>query len=178
LHYINLPSPYFNWNGTSNLLVEICYNNSVFTHSSNVYSTAAPNMTYHQHQDLSTGNGCIDITSGSLQSTRPNVCFSNQIISGTGNSNKLVPENFYLSQNYPNPFNPTTKIKFGLAKNSFVSLKIFDILGREIKSLVNTQMTAGEYIVDFNGSELPSGAYFYRLETNNFTETKKLILLK
>lgn len=178
LQYINLPAPYFNWNGTSNLLVEICFNNNAFTHSSNVNSTAAPNMTYHQHQDLSTGNGCVDLTSGSLQATRPNICFSNQIINGTGNNNKIVPDKFYLSQNYPNPFNPTTKIKFGLAKNSFASLKIFDILGREIKTLVNTQMNAGEYIVDFDGSELSSGVYFYKLETNNFTETKKLMLMK
>jgi photosystem II stability/assembly factor-like uncharacterized protein len=178
LRYINLQPPYFNWDGTSNLLVEICFNNSVYTGNSNVNSTAAPNMTFHNHQDIPSGDGCTAITTGTVQATRPNICFSNQIVSGTGSNSSLIPDKFYLSQNYPNPFNPVTKIKFGLAKNSIVSLKIFDILGREIKTLVNTQMNAGEYIVDFNGSELSSGTYFYRLETNNFTDTKKLILLK
>jgi len=177
MRYINFQAPYFLWDGISNLLVEICFNNSAYTNSSNVYSTDAPNMTYHQHTDLPSGDGCTGITTGTLQPTRPNICFT-QTITGTGNSGKLVPDNFYLSQNYPNPFNPVTKIKYGLAKNSFVSLKVFDVLGREIKTLVNAQMNAGEYIVDFNGSDLPSGTYFYRLETGSFTDTKKLILLK
>lgn len=177
MRYIYLQPPYFIWNGTSNLLVEICFNNSVYTNNSNVYSSAAPNMTFHNHTDLPSGDGCIGITTGSLQATRPNICFS-QIISGAGNNTKLVPDKYYLSQNYPNPFNPVTKIKYGLPKNSIVTLKIYDILGREIRTLVNSEMIAGEYIVDFNGSDLPSGTYFYRLETNNFTDTKKLILLK
>lgn len=178
LQYINLPQPYFNWNGTSNLLIEICFNNSRYTLSSNVYSTDAPNMTFHQHQDLPAGDGCTDITTGALQTTRPNICFTTQILSGVTGNNKLIPDKYYLSQNYPNPFNPVTKIKYGLPKQSYVTLKIFDLLGREIKTLVNEQLQAGEYITDFNAFDLPSGTYFYRLQTNNFTETKKLILLK
>jgi photosystem II stability/assembly factor-like uncharacterized protein len=179
LRYINLTAaPGFVWDGTSNLLVEICFNNSVYTLNSNVYSSNAPNMTYHNHADLPSADGCVALTTSTLQGTRPNICFVTQLINSTNNNNKLVPDKFYLSQNYPNPFNPVTKIKYGLAKNSLVTLKVFDILGREIKSLVNAQMNAGEYIIDFDGSDFPSGTYFYRLETNNFTETKKLILLK
>jgi len=177
LRYINLQMPYFNWDGVSNILVEICYNNSAYSQNSTVHSTAAPNMTFHNHADMGTGDGCTGITSGAVQVTRPNICFY-QNLTGTVNNTKLIPDKYYLSQNYPNPFNPVTKIKYGLPKNSFVSLKIYDMLGREIKSLVNTEMNAGEYIVDFNGSELSSGTYFYRIETNGFTETKKLILLK
>jgi hypothetical protein len=85
---------------------------------------------------------------------------------------------FGLSQNYPNPFNPVTRIPYSIAENSFVSLKIYDVLGREVKTLVSEKQTAGEYEVLFNASDLNSGVYFYRLTSGNFTETKKLILLK
>lgn len=178
LRYINLPQPYFNWNGTSNLLIEICFNNSVYTQNSNVYSSPAVGMTYHNHTDLPTGDGCVNITTGALQPNRPNICITTQIYSGVNNNSGLIPDKYYLNQNYPNPFNPVTKIKYGLPKQGFVSLKIFDLLGREIKTIVNEQMNAGEFIVDFNGSELSSGTYFFRLEAGNFVETKKMILLK
>ena len=90
---------------------------------------------------------------------------------------------FSLSQNYPNPFNPVTKIKYSIPQNlrretGNVSLKIYDVLGREITTLVNEEKPAGEYEVEFNGSNLPSGIYFYQLNAGVFTETKKMILLK
>lgn len=93
------------------------------------------------------------------------------------NSN-LVPDNFSLSQNYPNPFNPATNIKYDLPKNGFVTVKIFDILGKEIETLVNEKQTPGTYEVNWNASRYPSGVYFYRLVTDGFTDTKKMILLK
>jgi len=89
-----------------------------------------------------------------------------------------VPDKFYLQQNYPNPFNPVTNIKFSLPEKSFVKLKVFDLLGREVQHLVNEKLTAGEYKYDFNASLLPSGIYFYKLETENFSETRKMILVK
>lgn len=89
-----------------------------------------------------------------------------------------VPDKFYLSQNYPNPFNPVTNIEFSLPQNTFVKLKVFDLLGREIANLVNENLSAGEYKYDFNASALPSGIYFYKLETENFSETKKMVLIK
>ena len=89
-----------------------------------------------------------------------------------------IPSNFYLSQNYPNPFNPTTSIKFSIPRSSFVSIKVYDILGREIKSLVNEEKSPGVYTVKFDGSTLVSGIYFYRLHAGNYTETKKFILMK
>ena len=85
---------------------------------------------------------------------------------------------FLLSQNYPNPFNPTTTINYSVVEHSLVSLKIFDVLGEEVETLINQQMTAGNYKIEFDASTLPSGIYFYRLQSNNFSETKKLILLK
>jgi hypothetical protein len=85
---------------------------------------------------------------------------------------------FSLSQNYPNPFNPVSKIKYSLPHSSIVKLKVFDILGNEISTLVNTEQPAGNYEVEFNGSELASGIYFYRLSTGEFTSVRKMLLLK
>ncbi|MDQ3022164.1 MAG: T9SS type A sorting domain-containing protein [Bacteroidota bacterium] len=94
-----------------------------------------------------------------------------------------IPEKFSLSQNYPNPFNPTTKIKFDLPSIvnnilSIVSLKIFDVLGKEVAKLFNEKLSPGSYEVEFNGSNFSSGIYFYKLETENFIQTKRMILLK
>jgi photosystem II stability/assembly factor-like uncharacterized protein len=89
-----------------------------------------------------------------------------------------VPERLSLSQNYPNPFNPSTVIAYQLPTNNFVTLKIFDVLGREIASLVNERQTAGSHSVTFSANGLPSGVYFYRLQAGNYTETRKLVLLK
>ena len=88
------------------------------------------------------------------------------------------PQNFKLYQNYPNPFNPSTKIKYGIPNSSFVKLKVYDILGNEIVTLVNKYQSAGYYEVNFFAPNLPSGIYIYRLESENFISTKKLLLLK
>ena len=97
---------------------------------------------------------------------------------GVINESGLTPDKYSLSQNYPNPFNPSTTIKFDLAKNGFVSIKIFDILGREIKSLVNDNFNKGSYEVSFNASEISSGVYFYKMESGDFSQIKKMMLLK
>ena len=89
-----------------------------------------------------------------------------------------IPGTFVLSQNYPNPFNPTTTINYSLPKAGNVTIMIYDILGREIRTLVNEEKTAGNYTVQFNGSNLSSGIYFYRMQSGSFSQTKKLILLK
>lgn len=89
-----------------------------------------------------------------------------------------VPSNFSLSQNYPNPFNPSTKINFDLPVDGNVSLKIFDMSGKEVMSLVNEARTAGYYSVSFNAANLSSGIYFYTLSAGNFVSTKKMTLIK
>ena len=98
---------------------------------------------------------------------------------------KIILTKFLLEQNYPNPFNPSTTIKYSIpfVVNEYFSfsnttLKVFDILGREVATLVNKQQNAGNYEVIFNASNLSSGVYFYRLQSGNFVETKKLILLR
>lgn len=95
----------------------------------------------------------------------------------TGNSN-ILPQSISLKQNYPNPFNPTTKISFDIPKQDFVSLKVYDITGREVETLISRQLNAGTYLVDFDGSQLSSGVYFYKLQAGNFVEVKRMILLK
>ncbi|MCL5027678.1 MAG: serine hydrolase [Bacteroidetes bacterium] len=98
----------------------------------------------------------------------------------TGIKDQLAnpPESFRLNQNYPNPFNPSTTINFSLPKTGYVTLKVFDILGREASTLVDSKMTAGKHSVLFNAMDLPSSIYFYQLNAGDFMETKKMILVK
>ena len=94
------------------------------------------------------------------------------------NNSGLIPKKFTLEQNYPNPFNPATQINYSVAKSGFVKISIFDILGREVQVLVNETKTPGYYSVDFNGTNLSSGMYFYKMETSEFTDIKKMSLVK
>jgi len=91
---------------------------------------------------------------------------------------EIILDDFKLSQNYPNPFNPTTSLQYAIGIRQFVILKVYDLLGREVATLVNEEKPAGEYEVEFNGSKLPSGIYFYSLRAGEFTDTRKMILLK
>ncbi len=89
-----------------------------------------------------------------------------------------IPNQFSLSQNYPNPFNPATKIRFALPKSSFATIVVYDALGRELEMLVNEQLTAGTYEADWNADRFSSGVYYYKLIAGDFTETKKMVLVK
>jgi hypothetical protein len=102
----------------------------------------------------------------------------NELISGITNNQNITPENYSLMQNYPNPFNPSTKISFSLPKAGDVSLVVFDILGREVATIINNYKSAGNYTVNFDASNLSSGIYFYTLKSGNFTESKKMVLMK
>jgi photosystem II stability/assembly factor-like uncharacterized protein len=96
-------------------------------------------------------------------------------ISKIGNK---IPDKCNLYQNYPNPFNPKTKIKFDIAKSEFVTLKIYNALGKEVETLINEKLSLGTYEINWDASQYPSGIYFYRLRTDNFNETKKMIMIK
>jgi len=172
-----LQTPFY-WDGGSNLLIEICFNNSSYSTFSNVNSSTAAGKTWTQYTDLPTGDGCVDFTAGNLVAPRPNICFNIQPLSGTGNSNAGIPKDYSLYQNYPNPFNPTTKIRFDNPKSGNVTLKVYDLLGKEVALLVNETKQAGSYIVDFNGQNLSSGVYFYKLESGNYTDVKRMILIR
>ena len=94
------------------------------------------------------------------------------------NNSEEIPGGYELGQNYPNPFNPVTIIKYSIPKGSHVTLKVFDVLGNEVATLVNGMKQAGNYAVSFNGIGLASGVYVYQLKAGGFTSTKKLVLLK
>ncbi len=132
----------------------------------------------------------LDVESIRPVATNPNPFAVKRIISGllkfvdeipTGNEPENVtsiPSAFTLSQNYPNPFNPSTKISYGIPVSDIVTLKIYDVLGKEVMTLVNQKQEAGSYQVEFNAAGLPSGMYVYRIKSGNFVETKRMMLLK
>ena len=91
---------------------------------------------------------------------------------------EIAPASFELAQNYPNPFNPSTVISYSLPENEFVTLKVYDVLGNEVASLVNEQKTAGKYSVNFDASDLGSGVYFYTLKAGANMQSRKMILVK
>jgi photosystem II stability/assembly factor-like uncharacterized protein len=94
------------------------------------------------------------------------------------NNNEIIPLKYSLSQNYPNPFNPVTNVKFSMVNAGDVKIVVYDVQGREVQTLVNERLNAGTYEVKFDGSGLTSGVYFYKMVTDNFTETKKMLLIK
>jgi hypothetical protein len=102
----------------------------------------------------------------------------NGTLTSVENKQMEIPTVFSLAQNYPNPFNPSTTISFSLPSKSFVSLKIFDLIGREVSTVVSEELSAGRYAKQWIANGMPSGVYFYRLQAGSFTETKKLVLLR
>lgn len=99
-------------------------------------------------------------------------------ITSINSDDNFSPSLFILDQNYPNPFNPTTVISFRLSVNSKVSLKVYDVLGKEVAVLVNEEKQSGNYKINFDAHKLASGIYFYSLHANNFVQNRKMILLK
>ena len=94
------------------------------------------------------------------------------------NISGVVPDNYSLSQNYPNPFNPSSVIRFQIKDSRFVRLKVYNILGKEIADLVNENLKAGIYEVTFDGSKLASGTYIYKIIAGNFSDTKRMLMIK
>ena len=91
---------------------------------------------------------------------------------------EIIPNQVILSQNYPNPFNPTTLIKYQIPVESFTTLKVYDVLGNEVATLVKDEKTAGNYEVEFNANGLASGIYLYKIKAGEFVDVKKMIVLK
>ena len=120
------------------------------------------------HAQFSGGNGRGDFMLQSLANP----------LTGSENVSTTVPGAYSLEQNFPNPFNPTTNINFSVAKTGFVKIVVFDVLGREVQTLVNEKMNAGSYEVSFNGSSLYSGIYFYKISAGEFSQVKKMVLIK
>ena len=102
----------------------------------------------------------------------------NDLITGINDSKETLPQTFRLEQNYPNPFNPFTTIEFSIPYRSYVTLEVYNSLGEKITTLVAQELNAGRHKINWDAKEYESGIYFYRLKSNGFTKTKKLILLK
>jgi len=138
------------------------------------YSTS-----YAYNMSLYYSDNYIDITGYSMGFGYSVRCTKNGATDvNDHSSNSTLPKSIDLFQNYPNPFNPSTKISWQLPVGSPASLKVYDILGREVATLVNEFKLAGKYETEFNAEALPSGVYFYRIQAGSFVETKKMILLK
>jgi len=165
--------------GPSGTFIEISYDKNIVwkyispvTQSGIIYQGQSPtnNMVfkiYRYAPDYSA------FTGRTLTSKGPIELYANNV-----NNENETPSSFRLEQNYPNPFNPSTIISYQVPINNFVSLKIYDVLGKEIKTLVNKNQEAGYYKVDFDGSNLQSGIYFYQLKAGSFIEIKKMLLVK
>jgi len=124
-------------------------------------------------------NGSLSSALGYAGSGPTNAYYNAEILSGSRLIGEITsPGNFILDQNYPNPFNPVTNIRLRIAKFGFVSLKVFDITGKQIAVLVNEELSPGVYNLDFDASHLSSGTYFYRMETAEFSDVKKMIVVK
>ncbi len=106
------------------------------------------------------------------------MCWRIDVASAVGDVGGNLPTEFALAQNYPNPFNPTTKINFDVPRHAHVTLKIFNILGQEVETLVNEDMVAGRHFANWDASNYGSGIYFYRIEADSFVKTNKMMLLK
>ncbi len=106
------------------------------------------------------------------------VVYGDTTVVSVEDENPEMPKEFSLSQNYPNPFNPSTNIQYAIDSRQYVSLKVYDILGKEVAILVNEEKLAGNYKITFDASSLPSGIYFYQLQAGSFVQTRKMVLLK
>jgi hypothetical protein len=175
-YVFNTPFPY---SISYNLLVEVCFDNSSYSVSSPVNSSATNNQkTFCMYQDNGAGCSSPTLSNTVTSPTRPNIQLTMNLAMSTGNNTIGTPKEFALYQNYPNPFNPVTKIRYELPISGFATLKVYDMLGKEVATIVNEDKKAGRYIVDFDGTNLASGVYFFKFQVASFVQTRKMILLK
>jgi hypothetical protein len=102
----------------------------------------------------------------------------NNWLTSIKNISSEIPDDYFLSQNYPNPFNPVTVIRYSLTTSGEISLRLYDVLGKEVVTLLNEKQNAGTYEVSWEASNFPSGMYYYKIQTSEFSETKRMVLLK
>ena len=141
----------------------------------NSYDPNPQDISYYGMYFINPTTGYICGANGSILKTTTGGLVVTNALTQSGNE---IPDKIFLKQNYPNPFNPSTRIGFDLSNQNFVRLKIYNTLGQEVALLVNEKLNAGSYEYTFDGSVLPSGIYFYKLETGEFFETKKMVLVK
>lgn len=173
-----------NYGNTNLTISSVTSNNGVFTVESFPSSVTANQYGYVKIKF--TPNAPNQLFNGELTINNSDSTFRvaligvSGIVNGITNISGEIPNSFSLSQNYPNPFNPVTKIRFAISGTSVAQtlLSVYDILGREVETLVNEQLSPGTYEVDFDASKLTSGVYFYIIKAGEFTETKRMVLVK
>lgn len=176
-----------NWQGSAMCNYQNCYANTVDTITAPYGTSAADDtLSFHFYFFDTTftfrqGAGMIriraELVSNPSQYIEQDFRVATPSAIGIQQISSIVKE-FSLSQNYPNPFNPNTKINFSIPKSDYVSLRVYDMLGREVSVLVNGQLTAGEYQADFNAKGLSSGMYYYSLRAGEYVDVKKMVLVK
>jgi parallel beta-helix repeat protein len=179
----------------NNICTDFSFSGGV-TEDHNIEITMSQASTYFVNPSGGTGNYHLISTSPAIDAgsnlSAPNIdkdgitrpqgtefdigCY--EYTSGTSVEEENILQSFQLFQNYPNPFNPTTKIKYHLASPGFVSLKLFNVLGNEVETLIDDYKPAGTYEAVFNAKESPSGIYFYKITAGGFVKTKKMLLIK
>jgi hypothetical protein len=173
------------FNNQTNFSVARIKSDSTFAWSPNLRSIASSsyNPSYHRFQLAKNGEGAIVVwqTFNGVGANGVGIYGSKINFNGTINVKQIsneIPSAYSLKQNYPNPFNPKTIINFQLSMSNYVSLKVYDILGNKVETLVNEKISPGSYSVEWDASNYSSGTYFYKLETENFTEVKAMMLVK
>jgi hypothetical protein len=172
---ITLSTPFlFNMSANQNLLISINrdYQAYLTTYPLFNYTTTSSTLSRRNRSDTAIP------TSLTASTYRANIQIEMNTVNAINDPLAGIPKKYDLKQNYPNPFNPVTKINFEIPKQGYVSLKIYDVLGREVKTLVNEIKTAGYYSVDFDASTLSSGVYFYKLESGTYSDIKRMMLIK
>ena len=172
---------------TSSLCFELCFSSetdSIATTSTYGSTPLQPGETrevsLHVFSDNTTDSGYVQLQAGTFKNPEQRITTNFKAVTDpTIDVDDVSLVNTYnLSQNYPNPFNPSTKINYSLGEPGFIQLKVFNVLGVEVATLVNEQKIAGNYSANFNAAKLSSGVYFYTITINNFTQTRKMILEK
>jgi len=181
--FINILTPLFDWDSvtSANSFRIVISSDSLF--ASSVVDSAGISLTKYQIPSGKLQYGTkyfwrVNASNPNLTGPWSQVWNFRATLTNAGNAGNEIPKEFKLYDNYPNPFNPVTNIKFDLPLNSFVKIKIYDITGREVLNPVNGFVNAGAYEVQVNASNLSSGIYFYRFEAGNFTDVKRMMLIK
>jgi len=171
---IQLTTP-FSYNSSQNLMISIGRDFQQYVNTYPRYSYTGSSPVYLSRRGQSDTQYPTSLTQSY---NRANIQLEISLITGIESNTVSIPAVYSLSQNFPNPFNPVTKINFSIPKQGYVNMKVYDVLGKEVMTLVNEIRPAGNYDVDFNGSNLASGVYFYRMETENFIDIKRMVLIK
>ncbi|MDR3628279.1 MAG: T9SS type A sorting domain-containing protein, partial [Ignavibacteriaceae bacterium] len=169
---------------SDSLLFAYIFSNSTSSYSRDIYVTSNLGETWKKVNDSVSASGNINAITANKKYLFAGTQMGewrlpiSSIVTSVKEDKMQTPSGYYLSQNYPNPFNPNTVINYQLSAYSHVTLKVYDVLGRLVKTLIDGYKSQGNYSVNFNAADLASGIYFYQLKAGNFTETKKLSLLK